>query len=144
MTVFELISRTGQATWKQLYKELDLSSKELGAALRELMDAGKVEEEPKMTYNLPDVRISGREMRLSRQYSTAEVLNGLCPFRGGNEIRLDERCPETIPVEMTGGETSEGATMLVPVPLLRLDTYCYDCVYHDKREKELGKRGRRK
>jgi hypothetical protein len=73
-----------------------------------------------------------------RAMRTTALLNGICPFRGGNWCRLDERCPATVPVVMAAARDSNLLDVLVPVPVLRRATYCQSCVHDWTRETEAG------
>ncbi len=83
--------------------------------------------------------------------------DGNCPFRGmvtidgvQSHVKLDERCPDTVPAVMVYGsgtkfrtdpETEETTWYGDPgnyVPILDLDSYCHTCVYDMVREKEMG------
>jgi hypothetical protein len=79
------------------------------------------------------------KIEFERMLRTDSLLNGLCPFRGGNWCRLDERCPATVEVVMAGILDSNREDALAPVPVLRHGTYCRSCVDDGTREKEIGK-----
>lgn len=83
--------------------------------------------------------------------------DGNCPFRGmvtidgkQSHVRLDERCPETVPATMAYGngtkfrtdpETEEVTWYGDPgtyVPILDTESYCHTCIYSLVREKEMG------
>lgn len=73
-----------------------------------------------------------------------------CPFRGYPfRYHLDERCPTAITVLMVEAEDREAVSgkdgmtwpkiaVQVPIPVLKADTYCHDCVNNFIREKEAG------